>query len=271
MIYPLQSLIDAASNTISRFLSSESHNLKYIGINGLASIVKIDPKYTLNYQMLVVECLEDSDDTLKIKTLDLLYRMTNKQNVEAIVEKLLSALKEAPFDSSVRKDLVMKITSLGEKYSVSKNWYVKTMNRLFEIGGDLITADLSNKFISIISDFEKETDGEKFRDSTIKIYLKILKKNPNIPDSMMQVIAWIMGEYSGGLQKKEKVIKIVTLLCDAVHRSYEDDHTRCWILTALTKMHANMAFESNELIEKVIEEYSESKNIDAQQRCLEYK
>ena len=49
MIFPSQSLIDAATNTISRFLASESHNLKYIGITGLASIVKIDPKYTLNY------------------------------------------------------------------------------------------------------------------------------------------------------------------------------------------------------------------------------
>jgi len=38
-----------ASQTIARFLSAESHNLKYIGITGLASIVKIDPKYTLSY------------------------------------------------------------------------------------------------------------------------------------------------------------------------------------------------------------------------------
>lgn len=144
---------------------------------------------------MVVDCLEDADDTLKIKTLDLLYRMTNKQNVEPIVEKLLSYLKEAPIESSVRKDLVLKINSLAEKYSPSKNWYVKTMNRLYEMGGDLITTDLSNKFIQSISEYEKEIDGEKFRESTIKIYSKILKKNPNIPDSMMQVIAWIMGEY----------------------------------------------------------------------------
>ena len=36
MIYPSQSLMDAATTTISRFLASESHNLKYIGITGLA-------------------------------------------------------------------------------------------------------------------------------------------------------------------------------------------------------------------------------------------
>lgn len=49
MIYPNPQLTTLASQTISRFLSSESHNLKYIGITGLASIVKIDPKYALEY------------------------------------------------------------------------------------------------------------------------------------------------------------------------------------------------------------------------------
>lgn len=59
MIYPHPPLYELASQTISRFLSSESHNLKYIGISGLSSIVVVDPKYTLNYQTMVVDCLED--------------------------------------------------------------------------------------------------------------------------------------------------------------------------------------------------------------------
>ena len=69
------------------------------------------------------------------------------------------------------------------------------MNRLFEIGGDQITQELTNKFIQSISEYEQAEQGEKFRQNTIKIYLKILKKNPNIPDALMQVIAWILGEY----------------------------------------------------------------------------
>lgn len=117
MIYPNQALTTLASQTIARFLSSESHNLKYIGITGLASIVKIDPKYTLEYQSLVVDCLEDTDDTLKIKTLDLLYKMTNSVNVEAIVERLLSYLKEAPIEAGSRKDLVNKISVLGDSFA----------------------------------------------------------------------------------------------------------------------------------------------------------
>lgn len=107
-------------------------------------------------------------------------------------------MKEAPIEAGNRKDLVNKISILGEKFAPNQNWYVKNMNRLFEIGGDQITADLTNRFISSISEYERDENGEKFRDSTIKIYNKILKKNNNIPDSLMQVIAWILGEYGGG-------------------------------------------------------------------------
>jgi AP-4 complex subunit epsilon-1 len=154
---------------------------------------------------MVVDCLEDADDTLKIRTLDLLFKMTNKQNVEPIVEKLLCYLKAAPIESSARKDLVMKISELAEKFSPTKNWYIRTMNKVFELGGDLITQDLTNKFISMIGEYQKQEDGEKFRDSTIKIYLKVLKKNPNIPESLMQVIAWIMGEYGPDIPDQDKI------------------------------------------------------------------
>lgn len=203
-IYPSQDLLDLATLTISRFLSSTSKNLKYMGIMGLIQIVKIDPKYTLDYQNMVVDCLEDADDTLKIRTLDLLFKMTNKQNVEPIVEKLLTFLKAAPVESTARKDLVVKINVLGEKFAPNKNWYVRTMNKVFELGGDLITQDLTNKFIFSLGEYYKQEDGENFRDSTIKIYLKVLKKNPNIPESLMQVIAWIMGEYGAEQDDMEK-------------------------------------------------------------------
>ena len=149
---------------------------------------------------MVVDCLEDADDTLKIKTLDLLFKMTNKLNVEPIVEKLLSYLKDAPIESSTRKDLVVKINELGDKFAPNKNWYIRIMNKLFEMAGDLITQELTNKFIQSIAEYEKQEDGEKFRDSTIKIYLKVLKNNPNIPESLMQVIAWIMVEYGSDIE-----------------------------------------------------------------------
>ena len=110
------------------------------------------------------------------------------------------------------------------------------------MGGDLITADLSNKFIQSISEYEREIDGEKFRESTVKIYLKILKKNQNIPDAMMQVIAWILGEYAAKTSNHRKLFKIIDHLCDASYRNFEDEITRSYILTALTKLYATQNF-----------------------------
>jgi hypothetical protein len=52
---------------------------------------------------------------------------------------LLSYLKAAPIESTARRDLVVKINELGEKFAPNKNWYIRTMNKVFELGGDLIT------------------------------------------------------------------------------------------------------------------------------------
>ncbi len=75
-IYPDPSLIEDASSSISRFITSDNHNLKYLGVNALAAIVQIDSKYAAEHQLVVIDCLEDPDETLKRKTLDLLYSMS---------------------------------------------------------------------------------------------------------------------------------------------------------------------------------------------------
>jgi len=82
--------------------------------------------------------------------------MTNKDNVEAIIEKMLEHLKSVPSDSKIRRDLVKKIYQSVEKFSPNKTWFVKTMNKLFEMGADLITLDISNKFITVICEYEAE-------------------------------------------------------------------------------------------------------------------
>lgn len=44
--------------------------------------VRINSKYAVEHQMAVIDCLEDPDDTLKRKTMGLLYQMTKPGNVE---------------------------------------------------------------------------------------------------------------------------------------------------------------------------------------------
>jgi hypothetical protein len=197
--------------------------------------------------------------------------MTNKQNVEPIVDRLLSYLKEAPIEAGSRKELVHKISNLSENFAPNQNWYVRTMNKLFEIGGDQIKEDLINKFIWSISEYERDENGEKFRESTIKIYVKILKKNPNIPDALLQVIAWILGEYGSQLNDGPKVSKILNLLAQFTRGTYENERTRAFILLALTKLHCALNFNENNYVQNIMIDYLASRNLEVQQRAFDYR
>ena len=67
-IYPNNALIEKAGKAVARFVhSSSSNNWKYLGINALGLLVQINPKYAADHQMIVIDCLDDPDDTLKRK------------------------------------------------------------------------------------------------------------------------------------------------------------------------------------------------------------
>jgi hypothetical protein len=43
----------------------------------------------------VIDCLNDADEAIQRKTLDLLFAMTNTQNVVAVADKLSEKVREA--------------------------------------------------------------------------------------------------------------------------------------------------------------------------------
>ena len=78
---PIPSLLQALQS-VGRFLGARENNLRYAGIDTLTRLVRIDPAYAQPYQLAVVDCLRSPDDTLKHKTLQLLYKMAGPTNIE---------------------------------------------------------------------------------------------------------------------------------------------------------------------------------------------
>jgi len=269
-IYPDHGLLELAASNISRFISSENHNLKYLGVTGLAQIVQVNASYAAEHQMVVVDCLEDPDDTLKRKTLDLLFRMTNPQNVTVVVDKLTFHLRTS-VDTHLRRELVQRITSLAERFAPNNEWYVSTMNNVFELGGDLVPTETAYNLMRLVAEGtgEDEAADQQFRTFAVNTYLKLLEKS-TLSDVLVQVIAWVLGEYARlACVDGYSLEDIVDLLCECVERPFEDGSTRGYLVNALMKLSGQNQIQSTSA-DTIIKSYRSSRHTDLQQRCYEF-
>ncbi|CAG8578175.1 3787_t:CDS:10 [Paraglomus occultum] len=173
---------------IARFLKSHNHNLKYLGLTALQ---QVDPVWWTEggwwgeEQMnVIVDCLEDKDETLKKKTLDILYKMVNLQNATVIVDRMIDAIGSALTpDNFLRKELVIRVVDICGKYPLNPfvrllNWLVATLIKLHDVAGDLICYDLSDKsFRIIIKGSEDMSSNETLQMTAVKESIKILERD----------------------------------------------------------------------------------------------
>lgn len=61
----------------------------------MSDVLKILPKAVLPHRDLIVECLEDRDESIRLRALDLLAGMVNKKTLVDIVRKLLQHLEQS--------------------------------------------------------------------------------------------------------------------------------------------------------------------------------
>lgn len=278
-IYPNPVLLDAAGASISRFLSSRNQNLKYLGVTGLASIVERHPKYAADHQLAVIECLEDKDETLLRKTLDLLYRMTNPVNVEFITDRLLHFLRGST-DPYMKKDLTGKICTIAERYAPNNAWYVRTITELFKIGGDMVDEAVATNLMSLIAEGTGNEDDDEeadmvLRKQAVELYVSILGNPPNrMPRVLVETLAWVLGEY-GYLSTAMTLDMIIDSMCTLLQSGNTAKlgggapTTRRLVLSAVMKMVAQYG-SCPPAAAKIIDDYTKSKDPDTQRRCLEF-
>lgn len=271
-IYPDTALIEDAALSISRFISSDNHNLKYLGVNALASIVTIDAKYAAEHQMTVIDCLEDPDETLRYKTVDLLFSMCNPQNVIVIVGKLVKYLRST-VDVFIRTELVSKITTLAEKFAPNPQWYILTLNSVFEVAGNLVKPDVAHGMMKLIAESPADVPPEEdMRVYGVDSYLQVLQKKV-IPDILLQVIAWVLGEY-GHRSMTTDVPGILSALVKCLDRPVDSLATKEWIIVALMKQMAHATSQPGlgefPEVAAVVASYQHSAFVSLQQKAHEF-
>ncbi|XP_077212297.1 AP-4 complex subunit epsilon-like [Tasmannia lanceolata] len=273
-IYPNPKLLDAAAEVTSRFLKSESHNLKYLGIDALGRLIKINPDIAEGHQLAVIDCLEDPDDTLKRKTFELLYKMTKSTNVEVIVDRMIDYMISIS-DNHYKTEIASRCVELAEQFAPSNQWFIQTMNKVFEHAGDLVNAKVAHNLMRLIAEGfgeEDESADSQLRSSAVESYLRIIGE-PKLPSLFLQVICWVLGEY-GTADGKFSTPYITGKLCDVAEAHSNDDAVKAYAVTAIMKIYAieiagGRKVEPLPECQSLIDELSASHSTDLQQRAYE--
>ncbi|URD78531.1 AP-4 complex subunit [Musa troglodytarum] len=106
--------------------NSDSHNLKYMGVDALGRLIRINPDIAEEHQLAVIDCLEDPDDTLKRKTFELLYKMTKPTNVEVIVDRMIEYMINIS-DNHYKTEIASRCVELAEQFAPTNEWFIRVI------------------------------------------------------------------------------------------------------------------------------------------------
>ncbi|XP_075483522.1 AP-4 complex subunit epsilon-like [Primulina tabacum] len=273
-LHPNPKLLEAAADGISKFLKRDSHNLRYLGVGALSRLIKISPEIAEQHQLAVIYCLEDPDDTLKRKTFELLYKMTNSSNVEVIVDRMIDYMISIN-DGHYKTEIASRCIEVAEQYAPSNQWFIQTMNKVFEHAGDLVNSKVAHSLMRLIAEGFGEDDAaadSQLRSSAVESYLHIMG-DPKLPSAFIQVICWVLGEY-GTADGKHSATYITGKLCDVAEAHAIDDIVKAYAVTALMKIYSFEIAAGRKVdilpeCQSLIEEMLASNSTDLQQRAYE--
>ncbi|XP_055948824.1 AP-4 complex subunit epsilon-1-like [Argiope bruennichi] len=217
-ITPCNELVEMILSSVSMFLKSKNVNLKLMGIEGMIVIIKrLKPSITLAQQEIIMECLQLPDETLKLKTLELLFHLANPSNVQAICKKLMEFLTSST-KVDKKKELAMKILQLSEKFSDKQEWFISISLSVLMEAGDLLPTSELNRVINIIS-----------KDSTLKEIakkscLQTCREEKHRYPSIIKLTASVLST----LAEFEEILPIIL--------PHADEEASTWVLVSLTEI-----------------------------------
>ncbi|XP_070562551.1 AP-3 complex subunit delta-1-like isoform X2 [Ptychodera flava] len=183
-------------------IEDSDQNLKYLGLLAMGRILKTHPKSVQSHKDLILQCLDDKDESIRLRALDLLYGMVSKKNLMEIVKKLMIHMDKAE-GTQYRDELLSKIIQIcsqsNYQYITNFEWYVSILVELTRIEGTrhgkLIASQMLDVAIRV----------KAIRHFTVSQMAQLLDNSHLLLGSathrngiceVLYAAAWIVGEFS---------------------------------------------------------------------------
>ena len=261
-IMPDSDMLDSAIDVLHGFLVSKETNLRYLGLENLTQLTKIDHCVgrIKKHKELIIELLQDGDISVKKEAVDLLFAICDSGNYDFIVTQLLHHLNVT--DEELKNELILKIAILAENFAKDVQWYFTTIFSLIESGGDDVAKEVWFKAIHIA------VNNLNLQDFAVRQCVDALQTD-DLSDSLLRVCCYIVGEYGHLIADKPGYFPNEQL--NLLHKYFEisPNDTRAMLLTSYLKI-TNLFPQTTSIIQSIFKEHMKDLDVELQQRSCEY-
>ncbi|XP_055968740.1 AP-3 complex subunit delta-1 [Sorex fumeus] len=261
-------------------IEDSDQNLKYLGLLAMSKILRTHPKSVQAHKDLVLQCLDDKDESIRLRALDLLYGMVSKKNLMEIVKKLMSHVDKAE-GTTYRDELLTKILDIcsqsNYQHITNFEWYISVLVELTRLEGTrhghLIAAQMLDVAIRV-----KAIRGFAVSQMSLLLDSAHLLTSSTQRNGICEVLyaaAWICGEFSEHLQEPQQTLEAmlrpkVTTLPGHIQAVYVQNVVK--LFAAILRQceqagEAAAAQEVTQLMAERLPQFVQSADLEVQERA----
>ncbi|KAG2050585.1 Adaptor protein complex AP-3 delta subunit [Suillus hirtellus] len=234
------SLARTCVSKLAAFIEDPDQNLKYIALLAMVKIVPTHPHLVAEHQDTILSSVDDEDISIRMRALDLLSALVNRDNLQSIVQQLLSHLVKpessaipsavqslsqhiipstpakspgAPSQSTayrlVLSQRIMTMCSQNTYDNVSDfEWYLSVLVDLAYVSNVDIGTQIRDQLVDVVGRVRAA------RSYAVKLMVKVLSDDTFLlhageQGSCSEVLwaaAWICGEFCSELSAPDELI-----------------------------------------------------------------
>ncbi|KAK2636430.1 hypothetical protein Ddye_031222 [Dipteronia dyeriana] len=260
-----------AINILGRFLSNRDNNIRYVALNMLMKAIAVDAQAVQRHRATILECVKDSDASIRKRALELVYLLVNENNVKPLTKELTEYLEVS--DQEFKGDLTAKICSIVEKFSPEKIWYIDQMLKVLSEAGNFVKDEVWHALVVVIS------NASDLHGYTVRAFYRALQASAE-QESLVRVAVWCIGEYGdmlvnnvGMLHIEEPITVTESDATDVVEVAIKSHNldltTKAMAMIALLKLSSRFP-SCSERIKDIIVQHKGSLVLELQQRSIEF-
>ena len=255
-------LKEHAHNNLGRFLGVKDANIKYLALDTLTKLAKLEgSKAVQMHQGVVLQSLSDVDVTIRKRALECLYLLSDNTNAVEVVGELVTHLATA--ESVIKEEMVVKIAILAEKHSGGDfEWYVDIMLQVILLAGDFVAEAVWHRVVLIV------TNHSEIHEYAAEKMLKAVE-GKWIHETAVGLAGYILGEIGINICEKPGMGGFDQFAALHHHFSNCSSKVQGILLTAYVKL-MNLYPDTKEYIIGEFTKCSTSSNLEIQQRACEY-